>query len=338
MSQITKQLAVIRNPFDDATLDPKIPDGRATTSVGVRLQAVADVELGTNTTNILLYPGLGSVVYASDVLQGNSTTPSDYILPINSSVDINQTGTSGVDLKFVQNEANVASRWRLVSSGMKITTVNDNGHNGGWWEAIRFSPTVEDTAYALQDGTLTVPTSQLFDKNKSVAGENLISHNNYMTGQLRDLHKYMFYLQHNEPESEWVQLSTELDVEGNPLDKQNAVDQYWDHQNDVVLLRIHGRATDPNATSSPCCRGTRLMIHAVANHEYQYQTSSPMARLQTRGHDAGQRLDAAVRQINNDQHAAMVVTPTKPREAAERRRKSAPKGSTSRGTSKKSKK
>lgn len=316
--QAWNQLKTIKDAFDSATLDPKIPDGRAATSLGIRIQAVNDFTVGKDTTNILLFPGLNAGLAVQDVAPETTGGASRaYHMALDGGVKFDMTQTDD-GWTYTQDANQDASRWRCVSQAVKLTLINNSEDDDGWFEAIRFVPQA-DEAQLIGTNKGLVPDQTLFKKNQEAAGANLIQHNNYMTGKLRDIHKYQFYLQHHQPEHDFINLKDQYSLTENKSAWEDARDQLWDHSMDCVLIRIHGRKTPDNATS--CCRGTKIMAHLVSNHEYMYSESSPMVRLQTRGTDAGQILDRTIQQQNAATGAGQVVGMVTPQNSPQKRKK-----------------
>jgi hypothetical protein len=171
------------DPFDITIRQPKIDDGRASVSAGVRLRATGTITI--DDTNRLmcfyLFPGVANCVsWEEDV--GGKAGPS--LFPDHSSVD----GLS------VQN----AIRHRIVSCGLRMELLNATLENDGFWEAARMPVSVSDFSFV---GGCWKPVGEL----PSVT--NLSNYPTYQSGKLRDISRFQFKLN---PENVDVEYSSAM--------------------------------------------------------------------------------------------------------------------------------
>lgn len=271
-------LAVYHNPFSVATTNPKIPDGKVYASTGLRLQAVAEVvNDGTESMDILLFPGLSNGLTVSSST-GGTPAGTPWSIPYKAHGRFSQTTTYPLE----QLGTTPIHKWRLVSQGLKITLINNSDENDGWFEAIRiqgnadggFKPTLSANepagsgSYIGAGGSTTLP---------AVQDTNLVEHPTYVTGKLRDIHKYLFHLMPQGNDHDFTIISKS---QGSDEEFANAC---LDNESfDMVFIRVHGRTQAANGTP------TRLMVHVVANQEIVYEEASFMTRYhsESKGNDA----------------------------------------------------
>jgi len=279
-SHVSSCAAVYNNPFSTATTNPKIPDGKVYSSTGVRLQGVTEVvNDGTETMDILLFPGLNNGVSVTSTLGAASKG-----LPYRDHGLFN-TGA----LPQGQLSASI-HKWRIVSQALKITLVNNSDENDGWFEAIRvqgsadsgFGPATQldgspPGVYVGADVAGVLP---------ALSATSLVEHPTYVTGKLRDIHRYMFHLMPQGNDHEFNIMPRT--VETNEEFVQSCLDN---ESYDSVFIRVHGRTG-----SAP----TRLMLHVISNQEVVYDEGTFMTRYhsEARGNQASMARIKAARQNN----------------------------------------
>lgn len=104
--------------------------------------------------------------------------------------------------------------WRLVSQGLRVTLTNNSDENDGWWESVRFNPNVNEDfkfhcnnvnqsndVFFKADATPrfeSAPGKQnFFDPimyPRQVQGGSLVENQTYVSGKLRDIHRYVWQL------------------------------------------------------------------------------------------------------------------------------------------------
>lgn len=205
-------IAVFHNPFSKATQQARIPDGKATASLGTRVQAVKNFipidDTYFNTMHCLLVPGLNNGLFIYGVNSDQSGRPDFQCLGFSGHGNLQQnlngsagawptdaTGDGGdIELKQV----NALAKWRLVSQGLNIKLVNNNESNDGWFEAVRINQ-VKD----LSDWQVSTINDS---NNNSAAGvmpstafmttliqdTELINEASYQSGLLKDIHRHIF--------------------------------------------------------------------------------------------------------------------------------------------------
>lgn len=254
-SHFSSCCAVYNNPFSTATTNPKIPDGKAYSSCGIRLQSVTEfTNDSTEAMDILLFPGLSNGV----VLQNNTALGMAH-MPYKDHGRWDEFNTSQVNAPI--------HKWRVVSQALKISLINNSDENDGWFEAIRVQGSM-DSGFAGVLDTTTSPNSRYIGgvdtTMPAISSNNLVEHPTYVTGKLRDIHRYMFHLMPQGNDHEFNILPRTSygieDMTAASLDNEAF---------DMVFIRVHGRTG-----SAP----TRLMLHCVCNQEVVYDEGSAMTR------------------------------------------------------------
>lgn len=252
-------LAVYFNPFSPASSTPRIPDNKVYSSCGIKLQAVTEFSNdNTAPMEFILFPGLNNCLCSNSVIGGSG--PLSGNMPFTNHAGVILTGTD-----YNQPPATAIHKWRMVSCGMKMTLINNSDENDGWFEAIRvqgsdtsgFSLSVLGTNYIIGGAGGGFPAI-----NSGIT--NLPEHPTYITGKLRDIHKYEFILN---PQG----ADHEFEIAPRVMTAETATEFMLDNENfDMIFLRVWGRA----GASTP----TRLMCHVVANQELVYDEASSMVR------------------------------------------------------------
>lgn len=254
-SAYTGQLAVYRNAFSTATTNPKIPDGKAFHSSGVRLQAVKEfVNDSTVPMDFLLFPGLNNGI----IMAGANTANGRY-MPYNS-----HGVFTGAGPQFTQEPTTAIDKWRVVSQALKITLLNNSDENDGWWEAARvqLSRTADIKLDPTALGNLVGTGAAATELPGVDVARQMVENPTYVTGKLRDIHRHMFQLAPQGADHDFEEL-------GGVIDNTNTQGPL-DNNFDAIHIRIHGRT----GTESP----TRLMLHVVSNQEIVYDEAATLTR------------------------------------------------------------
>lgn len=233
------EAAVVNNAFSSATNQPRIPDGKATHSMGNRHQVVKELTIPYTVTNdgndninithdgtmhVFLYPGMGAGAVIGGTADGQKNftgAQSDNTWSVMGFEDFGamrfdkdypDVTASDHEAKLVNDEK--ASQWRLVSQGINMKLLNGCEEDDGWFEAIRLKEVMDENDWALlpkdndwangyNSDELTVAPYPVFLKqqlnNRSLADEP-----GYQTGLLRDLHRLQF---DNRPRADEVEFN-----------------------------------------------------------------------------------------------------------------------------------
>lgn len=288
-SKVVDHLAVYHNAFSTRTTNPKIPDGKAYASSGIRLQAVKEfVNDSDGVMDFLLFPGINNGLIAASTNDGAASWGMPY------------TSHCVLDEDSKQSEDSMISRWRIVSQAMKVNLTNNSDENDGWWEAIRvqlnpaFNPDTGNDGFviALHDDGRNVIGPAIGGQipGMDLATPNLVEHPTYTTGKLRDIHRHMFDLMPQGNDHDFNDCPKQF-VGGAAIEK--AID--WKNY-DAIFLRIHGRA----GSSTP----TRVMIHVVSNQELVYQESTALSRYHSESDNHAAVFQRSKRKRQNGDHRA----------------------------------
>jgi len=340
------QLVVYRNPFSTATTNPKIPDGKVLQSCGIRLQAVNEF---TNNVSphmqFVIYPGLMNgvsyidwepnvalvpaavpvnagvnpdtppdrrLITRGDMKYSNLTSFASSVPVANGAVDF-PAATWNVDYTQ-QNESSTLTQWRVVSQGVRLSLTNNSDENDGWFEAIRMptkrnpeyfevrQPTGPGGPYGVVVPDPTIPW---------IANRNLVEHPSYVTGKIRDMHRYLFQLKPQNSDHEFIPLEkkykniptgrakTEMLAAAGNADGVAAWNNNYDSLKDYltsqlddsfdcILIRLHARPMGPLPPVVPANPGaiyvptpTRIMVHSVTNMEVVFDDAGFLSRFHT---------------------------------------------------------
>lgn len=281
-TRLRQQLATYYNPFSTATTNPKIPDGKAYHSAGIRLQAVKEFVMSTgNTLDLLLFPGL-----SNGLIVAKQDPASTRYMPYQS-----HGRFVGNTTLMEQPVETTISSWRVVSQGLKITLTNNSDENDGWWEAIRVQPGFASSFGMVNpegDGSFYIgTTADSADLPAVDVDKQMVENPSYVTGKLRDIHKHLFCLAPQGKDHDFTKILarfSETDAEGYPT----AADLNFDFNFDCIYIRIHGRS---GATP------TRIMTHVVSNQEVIYDEGAQLTRYHSETEHNEAAFDRAKRNV-----------------------------------------
>lgn len=257
---VASSLAVMRNAFSTATASAKIPDGVVSHSISERSATAGSLTSPAGKITIVLSPSLTSHMQYS--LESNVTSLTNVV------------NTTHV-LDGLENVSGNVDQWRLVSAGLRLTSINGSDTLNGWFEAVRVTGCITQ----LNSDTGLFPAD--FESN-IINSPDWPNSPSYVTGRLRDLGKHTFYLQ--------------------PVDKYEfrKTGELMDYKYDVVLIRIHSLA-------SPAVeQQTAVHYHAVKNFELCYDAQNRLSRFQTGCPVYLKGVDNARKGLTRDPKASMI--------------------------------
>lgn len=214
-----RYLSVFMDPFSNASLTPRIPDGKAISSVGLQIQYRLTVQpSGVNTSEVvfLLQPNiLSPLVWRAIMSLSNGATPpvftdgavnfgiiADQVIKLQTATDtaVPAAGTAADPWDGVTRIGQVKSdsiyKWRVVSQGLHLTLINQSDSNDGWFEACRMNTASFAEQYAIakkvgsDDSVICWPEKDYWVLDTA----KLTSQPSYTTGRLRDIHNVIFSL------------------------------------------------------------------------------------------------------------------------------------------------
>jgi hypothetical protein len=210
-----------------------------------------------------------------------------------------------------QGAENRIARWRIVSQGLKLSLVNNADENDGWFECVRY--TLADgqlnftynrrnqcmtcSGFGRVDApTTTTDADGIFDPSQ-LNSLSMIQHPTYVSGKLRDIHKYNFHLKPHDTDHDFRLLkeaypyqlprtTTTTNETPEVRDARWNADQRreefnndaLDHSMDVLHIRIHGRPGGTTTDDTP----TRVMAHVCCNQEIMYREGSILSQMHTK--------------------------------------------------------
>lgn len=320
------------NPFSGS--HPRLLDGSACASQTHAFRFTTEFVVSANETGCLfLQPDiLAATCFLKNVKHGfvTSTQTDD------SEIGITRNNLIGDGAGGSMNKTGHIDRWRLVSQGMKLTLLNTDETNDGWFEAVRITDLPGNYEQQLWSSNnlymYRTPHSSCLDLwSEHLRAGSLRQSPSYINGSLKDIHKLMLRLNPIEgyhplkvihenfpigPGGLFTAAGqVEADTEGNPaytgyqmwrpaseaatIDGWNEIrESFFDHSYDSVMVLIHsGHA------------GTKLLCDTVQNNEVVYETHSGMARfhkvggtadVQTKVDKARSGVSAGTRLFGND--------------------------------------
>jgi hypothetical protein len=251
---LAAHLATLRSPFSTAVGACKVPDGRASSSIASR-EACAGVAIADADTNALLFcltPCLLGSFSCIKLKNGSAAQP-NATPPVAAVSGVVEYLSPGNDITLA-SAANGPDKYRMCSVGMRLSAINAAQFNNGWFEAIRVPTDYSQTEFRLDNTTGVAVPLETFE-NKLIENQKWCNHPSYVTGKIPELHKHQFYLQ---PTSD------------RDFQRWTTSPIFMDTNFDMILVRVYA-----NKGAVP---SLSIHYHAVAHHEYQYDSGSEKAR------------------------------------------------------------
>ena len=242
------------DPFDKGMSQPKLLDGKVSRSSGIRLRATGEITCNsTGSTYIALIPGASNVLCwrVDDDPMVPEVTPAPFQGHLDSSND-------RLNIKGV----------RTVGVALRLSLVNSADQNEGYWEAARVPTSSIDFSFhktVIGDPNANPPTVDQYDStvSMSMGSIDLSNYQTYLTGKLRDIHRYQFKLNAVDNDINFSRVLTE----------PPAVDQFISEQWDTILIKVHGRVE----IGAP----SMIMYDCISCQEVIYKENTALARLMT---------------------------------------------------------
>lgn len=236
------------DPFDKGMSQPKLLDGKVARSSGIRLRATGEITCNsTGSTYIALIPG------ASNVLCWR--VDDDPTI-----AEVTPTPFQG-HLDTVTDRANVKST-RTVGTALRLSLVNSADQNEGYWEAARIPTSALDFVFTEPD-PVGAPGVTNTAVSLTLGALDLSNYQTYLTGKLRDIHRYQFKLNAIDNDINFSRILTE----------PPAVDQFISEQWDTIIIKVHGRVE----IGAP----SMIMYDCISAQEVIYKENTALARLMT---------------------------------------------------------
>lgn len=235
------------DPFDKSMSQPKLLDGKVSRSSGIRLRATGEITCnGTGPTYVALIPGMSNVLCwrVTDDVGIPEVTPT----PFNGHLDT------------VQDRSYVKST-RIVGTALRLSLVNSADQNEGYWEAARIPTSALDFKFTVTD--VGPPVVENTATSLTLGALDLSNYATYLTGKLRDIHRYQFKLNAIDNDINFSRILTEPPT----------VDQFVSEQWDTIIIKIHGRV-EAGAPSM-------IMYDCISCQEVIYTENTALSRLMT---------------------------------------------------------
>lgn len=209
-----KEMSVFYDAFSNATAQPRVPDGKALSSMGHKNQRIYEIhnrQDEKNVVHILLYGGLGGGAIVCNTALTGVNPPNrawthmgyqdfgGFKMNDFETLAIDDTQSDSLNITNVEN----FSKWRLVSQGLRLKLVNPAEEDDGWWEAVRLSECLDEDDWVMTtrndlndwesgDDVTVSPYGQWI--LGTLGTRELTNHASYSNGRLKDIHKSEFQL------------------------------------------------------------------------------------------------------------------------------------------------
>lgn len=320
-SEVNRHIHVVANPFSNATQHPKMPDGKVPMSLSRRLRNTVAFTASTSTyTDILLAPLFGNLANLF-----SSSLSTDKGVGIIGAVGQTVGFACNIDGAgpYTMYNSGAIAKQRIISQAIRLTQINNDEENDGWYEACRINMTKQATNYlvcsidnvdvALRDQPLVLATDSTVQVGY-LNGLPLVEQPGYVSGMLKDLKNKEFRLQPvgcechmNEcpvtkltlasggtgdlvkgPNDKWAHLEATANA-------NSALELGLDDSWDCVLIRIHGRSGTGATPSS-------FIAECIQNIEFCFNPKSDMATFQT-PNVRHKQVEQVLDKMNNKQKA-----------------------------------
>ena len=277
--------------------DAKLHDGSTIESHGRQLRSVDTVvNTGGDDIVITLFAGLGANA-VSHVIDPNATEK-----PAQKNFTFGSGEFGGVQFTCPPNSTTTAvqmrnqqkiSKWRNLSTAMKVTLLNNEEENDGWFELIRTNRATSIADYDLWPVSNTVMNSgnQIVAVLAPSGGEKLdsvelVNDSSYVAGKLSELKNHTWQLKRTNDTSEFINMEQKyatyaamernvnaryLSLEENDSLQPTMHRHLVDPDFDEITLIIHGR-TDGK---------TQALVETCSNFELVYDDASDLAQFMT---------------------------------------------------------
>lgn len=219
---------VFLNPFNRSTVGAKIPDGSVTLSCGIRLQKSALLLSSVDEFDyLLILPSHESnAFFATEGFTTSSTTEGAPLLTAIStfatyfpkdvtSKSIKTEEDMDVSLILPGPSSEIA-KWRLVSSGARITQIANTDSNAGTFEAVRISLPALSTKGTFEEREDALSESLVIALNHYATDDyvHILNEPSYVTGKTSDIHKYIFQLRPQGSTNDFIEASYDTNFDG----------------------------------------------------------------------------------------------------------------------------
>lgn len=187
---VLPMVKAVLDPFDRTTMQPKLPDGKIGTSVGVKYTVTREhYNVGSgNIMHAILFPGQSGGLYVQGCQNFNSVPASSPAYTDGGG--FSYTDATADDMQTLSAKENYHS-WRIVSQGVRFELLNPAEQDDGWWEAVRLTDIMSLFDYRIeQHDNGAGRTNSFFAPYWQLAnyqGANIADEKTYEAGRLKDL-------------------------------------------------------------------------------------------------------------------------------------------------------
>jgi hypothetical protein len=327
-------MKMYHDAFSATSHQPKIPDGKVGESLGFSTQNVIELvqedQPFTPTANmmhLLLVPGQNYGLIAHNTTESASWNADGPITGSgfgNYTYGFQKSGgaqfvTPIANQDVIVQNAEDYSYWRVVSQALKLSLLNNDEENDGWWEAVRITDPISTENWCLttanNSDTINDGVCAPYKELDSLTTRSLANEPSYNTGLLRDIHNVEFHLHPVKDEHDFERIMDPLrlrdsdsatganrDVDiANELLTNNGgqfralpfksgsqaasklIAQQTDQSHDMIYIRIHCRVPPEGQGNNG---KTRLHCNIVSNQEICFDSTATMSRYQTKSEKA----------------------------------------------------
>lgn len=276
---LSKQLAVIYNPFSTATDTPKVPDGQCVNSLGERLNFVTELDKAavgdTAPESQFVMEALLSASMKTPISVAKSFKNDTAVVHFNNTGTFASTIPDGGNWIQKLTEASQIRKVRVVSMGYRFSLMNNADNNEGWFMAARNDSVSQGIQYKDPQDC-----------------------NGFVAGKLRDIHKYQFTLQPNGREFPFLP---------NPPGGTTGHDP---EINTTIVANTYLSTSGFDTISVKFSGGkdTKLMVHISANIEFTITNGGALYRYQTTCLAYPNVIDKILPKLRADVRAAVPFT------------------------------
>jgi hypothetical protein len=287
---INSNLAVMRNAFSTAAVNPKVPDGKVSCSSAMR-EATCNVHTfgaAVVTTTFVLTPQLSHVlsIYPQTAAVAAAGTTAAVAASYNADSIVYHKHNPEL-LNTNIGQGNHPDKWRVVSCALRLSCVNAAEYNNGWFEAIRYSPKVASFEATPAGANAGMHRLRVNAENDLLLSSSWANSPSYVTGKLANLYKHQFNL-HSVGDREYITAST-----------TSYLDDF-----DCILVRVHA------AVQSTTAPAAAIHFHTVTNYETVYDAGAAMSRFHTPSHSNYALVKKVDSAIKRDPKASVIRSPS----------------------------
>lgn len=246
------------DPFSNAQLNPKVPDGKPILSSGRRFQKTINRAVAgpLHEAYLLLQPCITTpAVFNYTLFDAGDPSALPPVAPSWTEQNLGWLNhlapvylRDGASSTYDLDETNIIKKWRVVSQGVHMTLMNQSDSNDGWWEAYRINTPINANRYLMGErGVPTVTNGKqlmMFPKGERWRQTDNPVHKqgSYTQGRLRDIHRVAFTLNPNTSDHDFCDVinsitQTQVSPLADDLDGLNNTEDWRDVDTNSPVTR-----------------------------------------------------------------------------------------------------